>query len=360
MSSKLRILVVGCGHMGTSHARAYHALSNEFEIVGLVARNPASRQKLNAEFGQRYAEFSDYADALARTKPDAVCISTYPDTHAAYAIAAFEAGAHVFLEKPVAETVAECERVIAAARRAGRKLVIGYILHVHPSWQKFTEIAQSLGRPLVMRMNLNQQSSGPNWETHKNLLRSMSPIVDCGVHYVDVMCRMTGSRPIRVNSIGARLTDDIVPNQINYGHLQVTFADGSVGWYEAGWGPMMSETAFFVKDVIGPKGCVSIVAKEGSAAGKSADVDSHSKTESLRLHHSATGPDGKFTRADEIIDVTDEPNHDELCRREQEVFLRAIRENRDLTEHWQSAIDSLRIVLAADQSYREGRTVNLT
>jgi predicted dehydrogenase len=359
MSSKLRILVVGCGHMGTSHARAYHTLKNDFQIVGLVSRTPGSRQKLNAEFGGRYADFAEYKDALARTKPDAGCISTYPDTHAADAVAALEAGAHVFLEKPVAENIAECERVIDTARRVGRKLVVGYILHVHPSWKKFTEIARTLGKPLVMRMNLNQQSSGPNWETHKNLLRSMSPIVDCGVHYVDVMCRMTGSRPVRVNSIGARLSDEISPNQINYGHLQVTFADGSVGWYEAGWGPMMSETAFFVKDVIGPKGCVSIVAKEGSAAGKSADVDSHSKTESLRLHHAAVGADGKFRQPDEIIDVTDEPNHDELCQREQEVFLTAIRENKDLSEHWQSAIDSLRIVLAADQSYREGRTVTL-
>ena len=95
------------------------------------------------------------------------------------------------------------------------------------------------------------------------------------------------------------------------------------------------------------------------AAGKSADVDSHSKTESIRLHHSLRGPDGQFAQADEIIDVTDEPNHDELCRREQEVFLRAIRENTDLSAHWQSAIDSLRIVLAADLSFREGRTVKL-
>jgi predicted dehydrogenase len=345
--------------MGTSHARAYHALSNDFQIVGLVSRQPGSRRKLNAELGGRYDEFADFHDALARSRPDAVCISTYPDTHASYAVAALEAGAHVFLEKPVAETIAECERVIAAARRADRKLLVGYILHVHPSWQKFTAIAQTLGRPLVMRMNLNQQSSGPNWETHKNLLRSMSPIVDCGVHYVDVMCRMTGSRPISVSGIGARLSDEIVPGQINYGHLQVRFADGSVGWYEAGWGPMMSETAFFVKDVIGPKGCVSIVAKEGSAAGKSADVDSHSKTESLRLHHAAVRADGTFARPDEIIDVTDEPNHDELCQREQQVFLAAIRENHDLTEHWQSAIDSLRIVLAADRSYREGRTIDL-
>jgi predicted dehydrogenase len=359
MSSKIRILVVGCGHMGTSHARAYHAMSADFEIVGLVARGAASRQKLNAEFGGRYAEFADYTEALKATKPDAVCISTYPDTHAAYAIAALEAGADVFMEKPVADNVADCERVLATAKRLNRKLVVGYILHVHPSWKKFVELTRTLGKPLVMRMNLNQQSSGPNWETHKQLLRSTSPIVDCGVHYVDVMCRMTGSRPVSVNGIGARLSDEIAPGQVNYGHLQVTFADGSVGWYEAGWGPMMSETAFFVKDVIGPKGCVSIVAKNASAAGASADVDSHSKTESLRLHHATRGADGKFAQADEIIDVTDEPNHDELCRREQDYFLRAIRQSTDLTEHWASAIDSLRIVIAADQSFREGRTVKL-
>jgi hypothetical protein len=359
MNSPLRILVVGCGHMGVSHARAYHKMSGDFEIVGLVSRGPASRQKLNAEFGGRYAEFADFADALARTKPDAVCISTYAETHAEYAIAAMEAGAHVFLEKPVADNIADCERVLAAAKRLNKKLVVGYILHVHPSWQKFTELARTLGKPLVMRMNLNQQSSGPNWETHKNLLRTTSPIVDCGVHYVDVMCRMTGSRPVSVNGIGARLSEEVVPGQINYGHLQVAFADGSVGWYEAGWGPMMSETAFFVKDVIGPKGCVSIVAKTAAAAGKSADVDSHSKTESLRLHHAERKADGTFARADELIDVTDEPDHDELCRREQEVFLLAIREDRDLSSHWQSAIDSLRIVIAADQSFREGRTVKL-
>jgi predicted dehydrogenase len=359
MAQKLRTLVVGCGHMGTSHARAYRHMAGDFEIVGLVARGAASRRKLNAELGGHLAEFSDYGEALARTRPDVVCIGTYPETHAAYATAALEAGAHVFLEKPVADNLADCERVIATARRLRRKLVVGYILHVHPSWKKFVELARTLGKPLVMRMNLNQQSSGANWETHKNLLRTTSPIVDCGVHYVDVMCRMTGSQPVSVNGIGARLSDEIAPGQVNYGHLQVTFADGSVGWYEAGWGPMMSETAFFVKDVVGPKGSVSIVAAKASGAGSSAEVDAHSKTESLRLHHADRGADGKFARPDEIFDVTDEPDHDELCRREQEFFLSAIRGDTDLGAHWQSAIDSLRIVLAADQSFREGRTVNL-
>ncbi len=344
--------------MGTSHARAYQRMADHFEIVGLVSRG-TSRQTLYAEFGGRYAEFSDFADALAQTRPEAVCISTYAETHAGYALAAFEAGAHVFLEKPVADNLADCERVIATARRLKRALVVGYILNVHPSWQKFTAIARTLGTPLVMRMNLNQQSSGDTWATHKQLLRTTSPIVDCGVHYVDVMCRMTGSRPVSVNGIGARLADDIAPGQINYGHLQVMFADGSVGWYEAGWGPMMSETAFFVKDVIGPKGSVSIVAQRATRSGRSANIDSHTSTEALRVHHAALDADGAFARADEIIAVDDEPDHDELCRREQLMFLQAIRGEIDLTAHWQSAIDSLRIVLAADQSFREGRTITL-
>ena len=139
-----------------------------------------------------------------------------------------DAGADVFIEKPLAETVAEAEEIVAKARETGRKVVIGYILRHHPSWIKFIEISHTLGKPLVMRMNLNQQSSGPNWETHKNLMSSISPIVDCGVHYVDVMCQMTRSKPVRVSGIGARLTDELPEGKINYGHLQVTFEDGSV------------------------------------------------------------------------------------------------------------------------------------
>ncbi|TIP96390.1 MAG: gfo/Idh/MocA family oxidoreductase, partial [Mesorhizobium sp.] len=69
------------------------------------------------------------------------------------------------------------------------------------------------------------------------------------------------ARPVEVRGMGLRLSDEIAPTMYNYGHLQVLFDDGSVGWYEAGWGPMISETAFFVKDVISPNGCVSIVMK---------------------------------------------------------------------------------------------------
>jgi len=358
MSETIRILCVGAGHMGRSHALAYHRIPG-FEICGIVTRSPESRAALNAELGGSYPEFSDYHEALRETKPDAVSISTYPDTHAEYAEAAFAAGCHVFIEKPLAETVVEAERIVAAARKADRKLVIGYILRHHPSWIKFIEVAQTLGKPLVMRMNLNQQSSGANWKTHKNLMSSISPIVDCGVHYVDVMCQMTRSKPIRVSGIGARLTGELPEGKINYGHLQVTFEDGSVGWYEAGWGPMMSEVAFFVKDVVGPQGCVSIVADKAAAEGQSANVDAHTQTQALRLHHAELDADGDFVKKDETLRLDDEPDHDGLCHREQEYFLKAIRENLDLSDHMDDAIASMRIVVAADESFRTGKTIDL-
>jgi predicted dehydrogenase len=358
MDSPLRVLVAGCGNMGASHARAYHKMP-EFEIVGLVSRGPESRAKLSRELGG-LPEFGDYYEALKATKPDVVSINTYPETHASYARAALEAGCHVFCEKPLAETVAEAQSIVDLARAKNRKLVIGYILRVHPAWVRFIELARTLGKPLVMRMNLNQQSHGPAWNWHRNLMDSMSPIVDCGVHYVDVMCQMTGARPTRVQAIGARLTDELKPGMYNYGHLHVTFDDGSVGWYEAGWGPMMSEVAFFVKDVIGPKGCVSIVKdpNEAAAAG-SDDIDSHTKTNCIRLHHAAIDDKNEFVRPDELINTEDEPDHQGLCDREQAYLLRAIRNDVDLSDHMQDAVNSLRIVLAADESVRTGQIVTL-
>ncbi len=354
----IRILCAGAGHMGRSHALAYQRIPG-FEICGIVTRSKESRAALNAELGGNYPEFSDFHEALRVTRPDAVAISTYPDTHAEFATAAFDAGCHVFIEKPLAETYAAAAQIVEKARLTGRKLVVGYILRHHPSWVKFIEVARTLGKPLVMRMNLNQQSSGSNWQTHKALMSSISPIIDCGVHYVDVMCQMTRSKPIRVSGIGARLTDELPAGKINYGQLQVTFEDGSVGWYEAGWGPMMSEVAFFVKDVVGPQGCVSIVADKAAAEGQSANVDAHTQTQALRLHHAILTSDGSFAKSDEVLRLEDEPDHDGLCHREQEFFLAAIRDDVDLTDHQDDALASMRIVEAAEESFRTGRTVDL-
>ena len=191
----IRVLVAGLGNMGRSHALAYHR-SPDFEIVGLVNR---STVELPAEL-REYPLFADYAAALAELRPDLVCVATYSDSHADYAVAAMEAGADVFVEKPLATTVADAERVVAAAQRLNRKLVVGYILRHHPSWQRLIAEARGLGGPYVFRLNLNQQSAGATWEVHKALMRTTPPIVDCGVHYVDVMLQITDAVPVEVRA----------------------------------------------------------------------------------------------------------------------------------------------------------------
>jgi len=339
--------------MGTSHARAYRAIDG-FELAGLCTSRAVERHDLDAEF-RGLPRFERYDEALATLRPDAVAICTYTEHHAAMALQAIAAGAHVFCEKPLADTLKAAKAVVSAARASGKALLVGYILRVHPSWSRFVEIGRTLGKPLVMRMNLNQQSTGSFWEVHKKLMLSTSPIVDCGVHYVDIMCQVTRARPVMVHAIGARLTDEIAPDMYNYGHLHIMFEDGSVGWYEVGWGPMMSETAHFVKDIIGPNGSVSMIAKESTdTAAGSADHDTHTRTNALRIHHAARDSEGGFARPDEILSTEDEPGHQELCEREQRLFLQAIRGEIDLSEHHEAAIDSLSIVFAADASVRSG------
>jgi predicted dehydrogenase len=193
--------------------------------------------------------------------------------------AAMEAGAHVFVEKPLATTVSDAEKVVDTATRLNRKLVVGYILRHHPSWTSMIAEARALGGPYVFRMNLNQQSSGAQWDIAQGADaddlaagRLRRALRGCDVPGDRRAARArAGHRPAAV-ATRSRPTCTITAS------LQVVFEDGSVGWYEAGWGPMMSETAFFVKDIISPNGSVSIT--DADKAG-SADIDGHTKVGGL-------------------------------------------------------------------------------
>jgi predicted dehydrogenase len=134
----------------------------------------------------------------------------------------------------------------------------------------------------------------------------------------------------------------------NYGHFQVLFADGSLGWYEAAWGPMISDTAFFVKDVVSPNGAVSIRMPENA---RSDDIDTHTRTSLIRLH--------RIGQPDQDLSMADEPDHQDLCDREAAFVAHAIADNLDLTRHLADAVASLRVCLAADESVRTGRPVKL-
>ena len=174
------------------------------------------------------------------------------------------------------------------------------------------------------------------------------------------MCQLTGARPVRVHGIGARLSAETGVQ--NYGHLHVVFEDGSVGWYEAGWGPMMSEVAYFVKDVWGPKGSISIVVKQdGSDRGQRRQGQRQRRHRPAHQDQRAQAPPRRPRRRRQLragptsgSTCPTSPTTRHLCEREQAWFLRTIREDIDLTRSMADAVTSLRIVLAAQQSIDEG------
>jgi hypothetical protein len=93
---------------------------------------------------------------------------------------------------------------------------------------------------------------------------------------------------------------------------------------------------------------------ESETTVRSDDINTHTKTNRIVRHHA------DMSRPDETIDMRDEPDHDALCEREQRFLLDAIDRNIDLTDHMDDAVKSLKIVLAADRSIREGQVVSLT
>jgi len=156
---------------------------------------------------------------------------------------------------------------------------------------------------------------------------------------------------------------------VGLGHTDLSHSradDGSVGWYEAAWGPQISEVAFFVKDVFGPKGGAHIVVEDprkllaaGAVATVSSDIKTHSRSGAIRIHHARLMPDQSLAESDEELSIDDQPDHDGMSRRKQQFLLDAIHGKHDLSDHMRDAVSSLRIVLAADESIRVGRAIEM-
>jgi hypothetical protein len=119
---------------------------------------------------------------------------------------------------------------------------------------------------------------------------------------------------------------------------------------------MVSDQAFFIKDIMSPNGAVSIVMDEGA---RSDDLETHTRTSRIKVHHARLAAHGDFADADELIPMAAEPGHDALCAREQDFVRRAITEDIDLGRHMEDAVASLRICLTADESVRTGKPVRL-
>ncbi len=252
---KYGIVVVGCGHIGEEHIKDIYYRDN-VKIVG-VADTDIIRA---SGFAKKYSALSfdcDYKNYLDNPEADIFIVATNTDSHYAITRDCVLHGKHVLCEKPMGSDFESTRQFRDMAVKASVKIKIGHILRHNRTYLKAYELIQSglIGFPLVIRLSHNHHTK--DWNRHKKLLEDTSPIVDCGVHYYDVMQWFTGSKIKSVMGVKQRLNFDIAPDRYNYGLSCCTLEDGSIGYYEVGWSNSMSSDN--IKEFVGPKGRLKIV-----------------------------------------------------------------------------------------------------
>lgn len=204
------VAVIGCGHWGKNHVRNFHALG---ALAAVADANPG----LAASMSETYdVPARDYAAILADPAISGVVIAAPAEAHAALAIQALEAGKHVFVEKPLALTVAEAEGVLAAAEAAGRLLMVGHLLQYHPAFIKLTEMVRAGDLGKLQYLYSNRLNLG-KIRREENALWSFAP------HDISMILALVGAEPTAVRAEGGSYLHDVIAD-VTTTHL--TFPGG--------------------------------------------------------------------------------------------------------------------------------------
>ncbi len=186
MTEPIQIGVVGLGYWGPNLARNFAGLADS-ELRWVCDGSEAALVKAALQFpGARVTAELD--DLLADPELDAIVLATPVPSHAELAVRVLEAGKHCFVEKPLAQSVADAERAVAAAARAGKLLMVGHLLEYHPGVLKLKELSESgeLGEIYYIygnRLNLGKLRAD------ENALWSL------GAHDVSVLLALAGEEP---------------------------------------------------------------------------------------------------------------------------------------------------------------------
>lgn len=247
--------MVGCGHIGEEHIQDIYYREG-IRIVGVVDLDIRRAQ----DFARKYSAQSfstEYESYLQREDVDIVIIATYVGMHLKILKECLQKGKHVICEKPIASTLQEGKEFVELVKASPCKVLVSYILRYNETYREAAKIIKSnvIGNIKVMRMVQNHHCK--DWGRYKNLMKDCSPIVDCGVHYMDVMQWFTDSKIVSVTGFGNAIDTDLPLGEYNYGVINVRLQNGAVGYYEAGWSKNLPSCN--IKEFVGEKGRISIV-----------------------------------------------------------------------------------------------------
>jgi predicted dehydrogenase len=219
----MKVAVIGVGSMGKNHARVY----SELPEADLVAVADADQKLVLATAGKHGAHaYTDYREMLKKEKPEAVSVVVPTALHEEVGMAALNAGAHVLMEKPIAATVEEGQRLIEKAHAVKKQLMVGHIVRFNPAMQVLKQklMDGDLGR--IFQVFCRRAGPFPA------RIRDVGVVVDLAPHDLDVMRFLIGSEPLRVYAETERRihTDH---EDLLWGLLR--FPDGVVGSLEINW-----------------------------------------------------------------------------------------------------------------------------
>lgn len=195
MANNLRIGIVGLGRLGKRHAEALAFRTRHCELVAACSPVADERSYASTQLGIARV-YEDFDAFLADPEMDAVVLVTPTSMHADQTIAALQAGKHVFVEKPLALNVADCERVLAVAQqRPTQVAMVGFVRRFDPSYlnAQAAVAAGEIGRPFLVRSQTCDQND-PEGFFVRFAPTSGGIFMDCSVHDID-LARWMLNRP---------------------------------------------------------------------------------------------------------------------------------------------------------------------
>lgn len=205
----MRALVAGSGSIGRRHMKNLKLLG--VEQIGAVDPDPERLQPMIDELG--ILPFGDYDQALTDFRPDCVLVCTPPVFHLEQTIKALRAGAHVFVEKPLANSLDGLNELLDVAKQSRKHVQIGYNMRYNPGLQVLRQLVQSgeLGRVLWARAEIGQYL--PDWRPWQDYRQSYTARKDLGggiildaSHEIDTIMWMLG-KPVDVHCMAGKTSD---------------------------------------------------------------------------------------------------------------------------------------------------------
>ncbi|MGQ9754259.1 MAG: Gfo/Idh/MocA family oxidoreductase [Thermaceae bacterium] len=331
----IRVGVIGLGAMGRNHARVYAELPG-VELVAVADTDPSVAEAVGVRHRVRW--YTDHRRMLERERLDAVSVAVPTSFHAEVVLEALEAGAHVLVEKPIAATVAEGERMVERARELNRQLMVGHIVRFNPAVQALKKRLEEgqLGRLFQAFF----RRIGP----FPARIRDVGVVVDLASHDLDLMRYLLGSSPIRIYAeVERRVHTE--HEDLMWGLLR--FPEGVVGALEVNW---LTPTKVREALLLGERGMFrlddltqELYFYENSLAGE-LSWPALQTLKGVGEGHMVRYPVRQY----------------EPLRAELEAFVGAIRDGRPVPVSGEDGLAALRLALMLVESGKTGRVVEVS